>query len=179
MCPVILLPRIPGTYQTPYILQKVRKYEKRVWKSHIDHSCIRSSDNLFLRTSSGKASHAGSICKGKESQDYPQDLEKIIEEPIKWRILSVNDDGTNALVVADKGLAPKPFDESGTHNTWADCSLRTWLNDETDPDSFINTAFTAEERALIKPTTLENKKPDETTACDNTDLSPVLERCSR
>ena len=71
------------------------------------------------------------------------------KEPIKWRVLSVN--GNDAFLLADQNLDAKPYNEEYTDVTWATCTLRTWLN-----DTFLNTAFTSEEQAAIKNTTVVN-----------------------
>ena len=59
-------------------------------------------------------------------ESYKQSVE-FEYEPIKWRILSV-DENNNALLLADKGLDCKPYNENEEDVTWETCSLRTWLN---------------------------------------------------
>ncbi len=68
-------------------------------------------------------------------------------EKIKWIVLDIKDG--KALVISKYVLDAKPFDEDTDTNsyekvTWSDCSLRVWLNED-----FYNTAFSAEEQALI------------------------------
>ena len=87
---------------------------------------------------------------------YPQTVKGFKTEPIKWRILSVNEDGTDALVLADKGLDAKPYldgelnyiinhDEMTLeNNTWEKCTLRSWLNND-----FYNKAFSLDEKNAI------------------------------
>ena len=87
------------------------------------------------------------------------------KEPIKWRVLSVNEDGTDAFLVADKALDSKPYNEIGQEKTgidddgksftytdysctWETSSLRTWLNDA--DHGFMHDAFSPEEQLLIK-----------------------------
>lgn len=70
------------------------------------------------------------------------------KEPIKWRVLSVEEDGT-ALLLADKLLDMQPFDENAK-NSWESCTLRTWLN-----SAFMNAAFTEAEQKAIAETELE------------------------
>ena len=72
------------------------------------------------------------------------------KEPIKWRVLSVNEN--DAFLLSDKNLDFKPYNEEDTNVTWATCTLRTWLN-----DTFLNTAFTSAEQAVIKDTTVVNE----------------------
>lgn len=101
---------------------------------------------------------------------YYQDMNDIVKEPIKWRILSVNEDGTDAFLLADKGLDCKPYNSVGVSSsnglstdyscTWKDSTLRTWLNDETDTNSFIYKAFNSTERGAIKTTQVSGDVTD-------------------
>ncbi|MBQ8574769.1 MAG: hypothetical protein IJ447_01820 [Clostridia bacterium] len=70
-------------------------------------------------------------------------------EPITWRVLSVDSDGL--YVMAEKILDCQPYHQSYTSITWADCSLRTWLNTE-----FYNMAFSSSEKQKINLTHLVN-----------------------
>lgn len=65
------------------------------------------------------------------------------EKPITWRVL--RRESNALLVISERCLAAKPYDNSGKAESWADCSLRKWLNSE-----FLNRAFTDSERSLIK-----------------------------
>ena len=69
--------------------------------------------------------------------------------PIKWRVLSV--DGDDAFLLADKNLDVQSYNEEYKAVTWETCTLRKWLN-----GTFLDTAFTAEEQAAIKDTTVVN-----------------------
>lgn len=83
-------------------------------------------------------------------------------EPIKWRVLSVNEDGTDALLMADQDLDAQPYhtEYSDTENSdeiiWENSSVRTWLNED-----FMDKAFTDEEKEAVIPTEIENKKSPE------------------
>lgn len=70
-------------------------------------------------------------------------------ERIKWRVLE--NDGKTLHVLADTGLDCQSYHEVGTAVTWADCSLRKWLN-----GAFYRTAFEQKEREAIVQQTLEN-----------------------
>lgn len=78
-------------------------------------------------------------------------------EPIKWRVLSVSEDGTDAFVMADKTLDGKAFhsnySETITTNnvTWENSDVREWLN-----GSFMETAFSEAEQSAILATEIEN-----------------------
>lgn len=69
-------------------------------------------------------------------------------EPIKWRVLSVNDN--DALIMADCLVDVQTFDSS-TKSTWESSSIRKWLN-----ESFLNRAFTDEEQAAIIKSIIAN-----------------------
>lgn len=77
--------------------------------------------------------------------------EKDKEEPIKWRILSVN--GDDAFILSDKSLDAQEYNNSGDDNvTWMTCTLRSWLN-----STFYEKAFSDEEQSAINTTLVENK----------------------
>lgn len=96
---------------------------------------------------------------------YQSDATGTTKEPIKWRVLSV--DGDDAFLLADQNLDAKPYSTSYTSVTWETCTLRSWLNgygasdnvEGTDysGDNFLDTAFTAEEQAAIRRTTVVNE----------------------
>ena len=69
-------------------------------------------------------------------------------EPIKWRVLTDNYSGKK-LLLAENILIGKRYDDSS--NNYANSEIRSWLNGD-----FLQTAFTAEERALIAYTTVDN-----------------------
>ena len=74
-------------------------------------------------------------------------------EPIKWRVLNVNDD--KALVLADKVLDWRVYDEENEEDdyncTWRNSNLREWLNNQ-----FYNSAFSENEKQIIENTTVKN-----------------------
>ncbi|MBQ7528584.1 sel1 repeat family protein [bacterium] len=79
---------------------------------------------------------------------YPQGPNGEIK-PITWRVLRRDSD--SLLVIAEMGLDAKPYNEEYKPITWADCTLRRWLNDE-----FYKKAFNEQEQSLIKKTALAN-----------------------
>ncbi|MBR1866816.1 MAG: fibronectin type III domain-containing protein [Lachnospiraceae bacterium] len=86
--------------------------------------------------------------------NYKQNNVSYREKPITWRVLSV--DGDDAFLLADQVLDCKPYNDTDTDVTWETSTLRTWLNDTGDSESFINTAFTDAEQAAIKTTSVVN-----------------------
>ena len=78
---------------------------------------------------------------------FDQDNDPSNMEPIEWYVLEQKDG--KMLIVSKEILDFRAYDD-GTHTTWADSTLRAWLNSE-----FINTAFSADEKAKIFDTTNE------------------------
>ena len=80
-------------------------------------------------------------------------------DPIRWIILDKNDNG-QYLVISEKSLDVQPF--STYWHSWDESTIRSWLNgydrsynkagNDYTSDNFINTAFSAEERARILST---------------------------
>ena len=69
--------------------------------------------------------------------------------PIEWRVLSVDSDGL--YIMAEKILDCQIYDNSGNSTTWANCTLRTWLN-----GYFYDIAFSDEDKQKINTTHLVN-----------------------
>ena len=57
------------------------------------------------------------------------------------------------LVISEYGLDCQPYNISNNDVTWETCSLRKWLN-----ETFMNEAFSAEERAMIPTVTVSADK---------------------
>jgi len=71
-------------------------------------------------------------------------------EPVRWRVLSVGSDGV--FLLSEKVLDQHVYNESyGSQYTWANSSLRSWLNGE-----FYNLAFSSTEKSKIRTSTLIN-----------------------
>ena len=79
------------------------------------------------------------------------------KEPIEWRVLDVSNGKT--LLISEKVLDAKPYNTTYISITWEKSTIRSWLNGygasyntvgtSFTNDNFINTAFTATERAKI------------------------------
>ena len=69
--------------------------------------------------------------------------------PIEWRVLSVDSDGL--YIMAEKILDWKLYNSTEINITWADCTLRTWLN-----SYFYDVAFSDEDKQKINTTHLVN-----------------------
>lgn len=70
-------------------------------------------------------------------------------EAIEWVALAKEGDKT--LLVSRYALDCQPYNTSRASVTWEDCTLRSWLN-----GSFLSTAFTEDEQALIDDTHVTN-----------------------
>ena len=70
-------------------------------------------------------------------------------EEIEWMVLDVQ--GDKCLLLSKLGLDSIPYHDVEVNVTWEGCSLRDWLN-----NSFLKTAFTAEEQSRIIPTAVDN-----------------------
>ncbi len=85
-------------------------------------------------------------------------------EPIKWRILKV--EGNQALLLSDIALDDQRYNLANEKITWETSTIRSWLNGygssanaqgiDYSSKNFINSAFTAEERAEIADTEVMN-----------------------
>ncbi len=89
--------------------------------------------------------------KGKTNGTYE-------EEPIKWRVLEMDDDGT-VLLLSDKLLDAAPYNTEAAEVTWETSSLRAFLNGTGDylTKGFVDSAFSASERKGIISSLLENE----------------------
>ncbi|MBO4410683.1 MAG: hypothetical protein J5794_00615 [Lachnospiraceae bacterium] len=73
-------------------------------------------------------------------------------EPIEWLVLDKNSD--SLLVISLYALASGVYTEGeDTDVSWETSSVRTWLNGE-----FFNAAFSTEEQAVVKTTTVAAEK---------------------
>ena len=79
---------------------------------------------------------------------YPQESGNDEKQPIKWRVLSV--DGDDAFLLADKILSYREL-SADVDFTWESCRWREWLN-----GSFLDEAFTEDERLAIRTTNVVN-----------------------
>ena len=88
-------------------------------------------------------------------------------EPLVWRVLEVRD-GT-ALLLSHAAIECEPFQSDLRDVSWQNCTLRSWLNGYEAQanvsaadysgagESFLDTAFSAEEREAILETAVRNE----------------------
>ena len=72
---------------------------------------------------------------------YPQVPRSDITD-IEWLVL--RSDGSKILLISKDALDCQKYSGDATETTWETCSLRKWLN-----DTFINNAFSADEKKMI------------------------------
>ncbi len=83
---------------------------------------------------------------------YEQDNDTFNgKEEIEWLVLDVKD--SKVLVISKYALDSMPYNSTNEDVTWENCTLRDWLNSE-----FINTAFAADELAMIPTVTVSADK---------------------
>lgn len=70
---------------------------------------------------------------------------------IWWKVLSIRD--RMAFIISSNNITLMPYHQPSGNITWADCTLRKWLNND-----FIRGYFTPAEQARILPCKLNNDK---------------------
>ena len=109
----------------------------------------QTDDSSQETDSAAEFRKAGSIVTfGRYEQDNKTENG---QEEIEWVVLDYDEKGKKTLLLSRYGLDVKPYNEKEEATTWSKCTLRTWLN-----DSFLNTAFTTEERNAILLTDVDN-----------------------
>ena len=118
-------------------------YFGRYPQSEITDSFIKTEIVQNDEAENGLISYNGNL--------YYREGKRIFEyAPIQWRVLSVANDGI--YIMSEKVLDRKKYNSSYTGITWADCTLRTWLN-----GYFYNLAFSSSEKQAIQTTRLINE----------------------
>ena len=79
-------------------------------------------------------------------------------EPIEWMLLNVADG--QALLLSRYALDCRAYNDEAANSSWAECSLRRWLN-----DSFLQAAFTEEERLVILEKRRDHAESEMEAAC--------------
>ncbi|MCR5322030.1 MAG: DUF6273 domain-containing protein [Lachnospiraceae bacterium] len=116
----------------------------------------KKEDNSKTISDYSQLKNGDIIIFGSYEQDNNLDNGK---EPIEWIVLS--NDGKELFVMSKYALDCQYYDEyrdAEEHTlgiwgvTWAECTLRKWLNDD-----FYNASFSDVEKKQIKTTTVNNK----------------------
>ena len=75
----------------------------------------------------------------------------VPKDPLSWIVLDVDEEKQAALLLSKYVIDVKPYDDGEGLSSWAQCSLRAWLNVH-----FFMVAFTKRESDCILTTHLEN-----------------------
>lgn len=111
-----------------------------------------SVDKMIMAGASGiDGTQVDSVYYGTYLQSSDGTALGYNDDPIKWRVLSNNSE--QLFVLADQNLDSKPYYSSQTDVTWAESTLREWLNSTAEGD-FIAEAFDKIEREAIADTTV-------------------------
>ena len=70
-------------------------------------------------------------------------------EPVEWIVIDIQ--GNKALLLSRYVLDAKPYGDKSEKITWADSSIRTWLNSD-----FLDSAFSSEEKEKIQTVNVSN-----------------------
>ena len=121
--------------------------------SHIgnyeDSDKMAEKSLFMLHKTALSEARAGSVIQfGSYEQDGNTDNK---EEPIDWLVLDIK--GGRALLVSVYALDCQKYNNQKIDVTWANSSMRSWLNDD-----FYKTAFNSDYQSLILPTSV--KTPD-------------------
>lgn len=89
------------------------------------------------------------------------------KEDIEWLVLEVEDG--NALVISKNALDYKPYHIKDTYVTWETSTLRNWLNND-----FFNSAFSADEKAMIPSVSFAGESSTRSTDLGSTTQDQVF-----
>ena len=108
---------------------------------------VKSSKTGYKTSYNFSKAKKGDIIKfGSYEQDYPING----KDPIEWVVL---DKKKNGLFVMSKyALDCLPYNTEHVDTTWAECTLREWLNKK-----FYNAAFNSVEKKMIRSASVKNE----------------------
>ena len=118
-------------------------------------SLLENDEHLIAARRAAFTTIGNTVSFGTYEQD---NITENGKEAIEWVVLAT--EGDRSLVISKYALDCQPYNTKYTDVTWEACSLRKWLN-----DTFLNTAFSKEEQAMIPTMTVsEDKNPDYSTS---------------
>lgn len=100
---------------------------------------------------------------------YMQDKKGKKKTPIEWIVLDKKDD--KVFLFSKYILDLKNFNDEYIETSWAECSLRKWINNE-----FYDIAFSSEEKKKILKTTNVNKGYKEAPFYDTKDSKDTVDK---
>ncbi len=108
---------------------------------------VKSSKTGYKTSYNFSKAKKGDIIKfGSYEQDYPVNG----KDPVEWIVLDKKKDGI--LVMSKYALDCLPYNTELADTTWAECTLREWLNKK-----FYNAAFNSVEKKMIKTESVKNE----------------------
>ncbi len=108
---------------------------------------VKSSKTGYKTSYNFSKTKKGDIIKfGSYEQDYPVNG----KDPIEWVVLDKKKDGL--LVMSKYALDCLPYNKKMENTTWAECTLREWLNKK-----FYNAAFNSVEKKMIRSAAVKNE----------------------
>ena len=138
-------------------VEKAKKKAKKVFIAIASVACVCAVFLILLKTviipkqriNKIKTANVGDIIVfGTYEQDNNISNGK---ELIEWLVLVK--ENNRVLVISDKALDCKPYNQIWDYVTWETCSLRKWLNND-----FINSAFSDDEKVKIPTVTVSADK---------------------
>lgn len=152
-----------STFATP-LLDRIQKFEENATKEKEERK--RKEDEAKAAEESKRNQEEAERHK-KEAEEHQKWISRkygdIIEfgqypfydvdgkvMPIDWLVLE--NDGSKVLLITKKGIDAKLYNQELEDIIWENSSIRRWLN-----ETFINNAFTAEERGKIIESRIDNK----------------------
>ncbi len=108
---------------------------------------VKSSKTGYKTSYNFSKAKKGDIIKfGSYEQDYPVNG----KDPIEWVVIDKKKDGL--LVMSKYALDCLPYNTEYVEKTWAECTLREWLNKK-----FYNAAFNSVEKKMIRTAAVKNE----------------------
>ncbi len=141
------------------LLSSLEDYKDSQEKANSIHNNLNNEEKLKIATVGdhvffGAYEQDGNSSNGKED--------------IEWLVLAR--ENNRVLVISEKALDCQPYNEEWESVTWETCTLRKWLN-----GSFINSAFSEAERAMIPTVTVSaDKNPEYSTNPGNATQDKVF-----
>lgn len=145
-----------GDYEAAYMLLNDLDYKDSASKQKL----IEKSDAWIRKCPVGSTLIFGSYEQDNNTSNGKEDIE--------WLVLARERD--RVLVISKYALDSQQYNMNRTDVTWETCSLRKWLN-----ETFINNAFSSDEQAMIRNTTVTaDKNPFYNTNPGNNTIDKVF-----
>lgn len=138
-----------------------KKVNKRTWNRIVKAKYNSNGDatigkTKYRRVKESDATVAYSVYWGRRGGEQGNDASwrkkyhYFKYEPVKWRVLKVS--GNDAFLLADKAIDMQSYVNSVNYTKWGRSNIRSWLN-----STFLNTAFSTNQKKAIKTTTVKNE----------------------